>query len=132
MPGERHDDIVSLHDHFSSLLVAMREVLIARIEALREYTDTRFKAQEDATERARASMEKRLDGMNEFRDTLKDQGATFITKTEHSAWCDRVSKLELSKATLEGKADQKSVTTALIIALIGIALAVISIIINLR
>ena len=129
--GERGDDIISLRDHFSSLLVGMREFLVVRIDALREYTDTRFRSQEEATERARASMEKRLDGMNEFRNTLKDQGATFITKTEHAAWCDRVSKLELSKATLEGKADQKSVTNAIIIALIGLALSVVSIIINL-
>ena len=128
---ERGDDIISLRDHFSSLLVGMREFLVVRIDALREYTDTRFTAQEEATERARASMEKRLDGMNEFRNTLKDQGQTFITKTEHSAWCDRVSKLELSKATLEGKADQKSVTNAIIIAFIGLALSIVGIIINL-
>lgn len=36
--------------------------------------------------RANTAMDKRLDGMNEFRDTLKDQSATFITRAELFAW----------------------------------------------
>ncbi len=35
-----------------------------------------------AVEKALASMERRLDGMNEFRTTLKDQAATFVTRRE--------------------------------------------------
>lgn len=33
----------------------------------------------DNVVRANAAMDKRLDGMNEFRDTLKDQSGTFVT-----------------------------------------------------
>lgn len=33
----------------------------------------------DNVVRANAAMDKRLDGMNEFRDTLKDQNASYVT-----------------------------------------------------
>ena len=53
---------------------------------LRSHFDTvinlRFEGIEKATDLARASMEKRLDSMNEFRDTLKDQASKFVTRTE--------------------------------------------------
>jgi len=58
-----------------------------------QYIDMRFKfmeaiinekmdAQEKAVNRAKEGMEKRLDGMNEFRDALKDQASRFVTRTE--------------------------------------------------
>jgi hypothetical protein len=36
----------------------------------------------EATKVALAANEKRLDGMNEFRSTLRDQNSTFVTRTE--------------------------------------------------
>jgi hypothetical protein len=52
------------------------------IGALKTYFDELRKADKEAVENARVSMEKRLDGMNEFRDTLKDQAGTFVTKEQ--------------------------------------------------
>jgi hypothetical protein len=42
----------------------------------------RFIAMEKVVDTAKESMEKRLDGMNEFRDALKDQASRFVTRTE--------------------------------------------------
>lgn len=63
--------------------------LAARIDALEkmatereERTKERFEAIAQATTIARASMEHRLAGMNEFRDALKDQTAAFVTRQE--------------------------------------------------
>lgn len=36
--------------------------------------------------RANMAMEKRLDGINEFRGQLKDQAGTFVTRSELIAW----------------------------------------------
>lgn len=59
--GNNTEDLkISLKDHFDSLLAA------------------RDKAEAEA----RAGMEKRLDGMNEFRDALKDQSSKFVTRAE--------------------------------------------------
>lgn len=49
---------------------------------LKEYVDRRFSDQHDAVQAALAAAEKRLDGMNEFRATLADQGATFARTVE--------------------------------------------------
>jgi hypothetical protein len=41
-----------------------------------------LRAAEKATDKADAASEKRFEGVNEFRETLKDQQSTFITRTE--------------------------------------------------
>ena len=55
--------------------------------------DLRFNGIEKATDLARVNMEKRLDGMNEFRETLKDQASRFVTRTELLAAVVGVSTL---------------------------------------
>ena len=65
---------------------------------LKEYFDAQIENVKQATELARESMEKRLDGMNEFRDTLKDQAGKFITRQEyedkHKSLEDRQDRTE--------------------------------------
>ena len=103
----------------------------------REYVDTRINALEKATEAARVNMDRRLDSMNEIREQLRAQADTFVTGVEHKALCDRLERLdvgirslELSRSELYGKASQHSVNQATLIAAIGIALAIIGIVIR--
>ena len=49
---------------------------------LEKLIEIRFNGIEKATDLAREGMEKRLDGMDEFCDALKDQAARFITRVE--------------------------------------------------
>ncbi len=67
--------------------------LLAIINERQVAEDQRFKAQEQAIQAALASAEKavnkaeqaaekRFDAVNEFRGQLKDQAATFVTRTE--------------------------------------------------
>src|SRR5688500_10237229 len=55
-------------------------------ERLRAESDKRrqerFQAQEEALRAARVELERRLDGMNEFRKTLSDQAGEFARRTE--------------------------------------------------
>lgn len=100
--------------------------------SLKEYLESRINGVEKATTVAAASMEKRLESMNEFRSQLKDQTATFLTKEyyemNHKVVQDQVDVLRLSKAELAGKASQSSVTVAFIISAIGIIFSIISLV----
>ena len=53
--------------------------------SLKEFITDKFQTLEKNTDTARQSMEKRLEGMNEFRQQLKDQNATFITKEDYDS-----------------------------------------------
>lgn len=60
--------------------ISSKEYIDNQIQWLEKVMNAEIKADRDARGKALASMEKRLDGMNEFRTTLKDQAATFITR----------------------------------------------------
>lgn len=51
------------------------------VEVDRRYQQ-RFESQERALEQARIASEKRLDGMNEFRQALTDASSKYITRQE--------------------------------------------------
>jgi hypothetical protein len=88
---------------------SLKTFLLDKMEARDKHLDERKEAQERAvadalaekdkrdSERA-ASMEKRLDGMNEFRQTLSDQSKTFLTRDSydlaHGALESRVGTIE--------------------------------------
>ena len=76
--GITHKDAVSLKDYFDDKFLASDKALILAFESLK----IRLESIDKATEVARVSMEKRLDGMNEFRDALKDQAGKFVTRAE--------------------------------------------------
>jgi hypothetical protein len=98
---------------------------------LKEYFDTRLNSIDKALGLASAQMEKRLEGMNEFRDALKDQAGRFITRAELEAYLDKINfnikSLELSKATLEGKASQQSVILTALLSLCSLILGIIGV-----
>ena len=58
------------------------EVLEERIAALDRLVQTSLGSAQEAITKAESAQEKRFEGVNEFRQTLGDQQATFITKTE--------------------------------------------------
>jgi hypothetical protein len=104
-----------------------------KLESAQKLNDAKFKHIEEDTAKALASNDKRLDGMNEFRNTLKDQSAKFATKDEleprlkqleecrltmmsksdyearHDTVLESLKRLEISKGIMDGKADQKTV-----------------------
>lgn len=94
--------------------------------SLRDYMEARLNAMDRATEVARASMDKRLDGMNEFRNALKDQSGQMVTRAEMDLKIGPIIKdiadLNNFKASHEGKASQISVIISLGIGLLGLAL----------
>ena len=49
-------------------------------EERRKFVDEKFLTVEEARRLAKVEQDRRLESMNEFRDQLKDQAATFITR----------------------------------------------------
>lgn len=99
---------------------------------------TTIYAKFDAIEQARIitslNLEKRLDGMNEFRDALNDALSRFLSTDEykrgHDKVLDDIRILREDRARMEGKADQKSVNNATIIAVGGLLLGIIGAILS--
>jgi hypothetical protein len=101
--------------------------------SLKEHLESRIHALEKATTVAAAEMNRRLEGMNKFREELDQQTRTFVDKNDfehrYEVLCGRIVSLETFKEQQTGKANQKDVTNALIIALIGIAVSVCSLVV---
>ena len=72
-------------------------VLTADLASYRDLMDTRFLAVELSTQKAEQSMGKRLDGMNEIRDAMKDQAIDFVTKNVFEARFDLLMQSHLSQ-----------------------------------
>jgi hypothetical protein len=133
---------VSLRDHFQAQCDERMLRLEAEIRHLREQAvqvekaiDAKFCALEKSTQIIAASLEKRLDGMNEFRDTLRDQAGRFFTRDEHEAYIKVVDvdlrSLRESRARIEGSATHGSVMIASGVAVLGLMLAAIGIVMDL-
>ena len=95
--------------------------------SLREYIDTRLSSMDRALELATRALDKRLDGMNEVRDTLRDQAVTFVTKSECNPiklnLMEEVKQLREARIEMKAKADQASVNLAIAISLVSAFLA---------
>lgn len=105
-------DGVSLLDHVKEML-----------KGLERGYDQRFKAIEDAVIAAREAQEKRWSSSNEVRGSLDDtlkamqkQQESLVSRLEYNAMVERlqseIKALQISKATLEGKASQEDVSKA--------------------
>lgn len=104
--------------------------------SLKEHIEVRIRALEKATEIAASQMEKRLDGMNEFRQQLKDQEATYLTRTEYQTARGAVERdirmLLDSKATLDGKASQQALNVATVISIAALVMALLGLLLRLK
>jgi len=67
-----------------------KELIQLRIDTVR--LQEKLQASEESLKIAREAMERRLDGMNEFRDTLRDQASRFITYKEVESKFDALEK----------------------------------------
>jgi hypothetical protein len=134
-------DEVGLNQQWSlSAYIAHNEAM--RVEAEKRYEE-RFVSQDDAVKTAlisakeatakfEAANEKRFEGVNEFRATLSDQAATFISRTEVDqqvkALDDKIDLVTGRMDRLEGRTGGSSATWAYAIAAIGVAGTIVGII----
>ena len=90
---------------------------------LREYFETQLEAYQKAIDVATRTLDKRLDGMNEFRDTLRDQASRFVTRDEMDLKVNvlqaQIVELKKFRDQAAGKADTKAVYIAYALAVLG-------------
>ena len=72
----------TLYIHFAKLIEAVDDQTKERVLAQNLATEAAMAAANKAIEKADKALEKRLDSVNEFRATLKDQQGLFVTRTE--------------------------------------------------
>ena len=136
------DDTVSLKEFMGSLCAErgeQRAIHIKRLEeritALERTFDMRFQTLSSTTRDVASAMDKRLEGMNEFRSALKDQVGMFFTRREHEAFVTAVSadlrSLRETRAELSGKASQSHLIYTVILGAWGFILGMASLIIQL-
>lgn len=68
------------------IILLLPSLCFSQEVSMKDYVDAQVKNIENNVTKATVSMDRRLDGMNEFRETLKDQAGTFITRSELFAW----------------------------------------------
>ncbi len=134
-----YKDSVSLKEYIEKRLEAIENDII-EIKAWqhrimdKETFKVEFNSLERATQIAAANLEKRLEGMNEFRQQIKDQTGTFVTRVEHGAVIDRfdgdIKSLRESRAMLEGKASQTTALGAVLLSGLGLLLAIVGILLR--
>ena len=95
----------------------------AECVSLRDYIDMQIATLEKATGLARDEMNRRLEGMNELREAMKDQAANFATRVELALLIKDVQSLQLSRAASEGKASQAHAWLATMLAVVALLLS---------
>lgn len=94
--------------------LVLKELLLSRVESL-----------EKNAKQEREALRERLAGMNEIRESMRDQASRFVSRSEHSVvtnqMCNEIDKHGEELAELRGKADQKSVD----LAYVGVAVSII-------
>lgn len=130
-------DLVSIKQHYDELI----EQVCRTIEAKFELTEERFRAQEKALELQQVINDKKFEGQNEWRGAMSDREKTYITRQDHDnlvlllntkedALKKDIKSLELTRAELNGKANQSQVNTNQVIAIIGLMVGIISLILG--
>lgn len=114
--------------------VSLREYFDNRFNELKNYMDLKFTSLDKSTCLAQDNLNNRLENMNEFRESLKDQTKSYITRTEHEALITKydsdIRVLREANAKAEGKASMNSVYVGYIIAFIGIIMGIIGLILK--
>lgn len=109
--------------------ITLKEYFDTRFNELRNYIDIKFNAMDKASCLAQENLNTRLEHLNEFRDSLKDQTANYVTLAEYnSTKIQRDSDIRMlreANAEMKGKASQQSVIAAYVIAIVGIIIGVI-------
>lgn len=117
--------------------VSLKEYFDSRIESICRKFTLEIRSIREAVEKSERLLQVRLEGLNEWRAQNKDIIAKFVTQNEIDLQIGRlddrmrdldesIRALELDRAKLAGKADQKSVNISYIFSAIGAIIAIIS------
>ena len=113
--------------------------------ALKEYVDTRlydmclkieqhFDLLDKAVNKSERAMDKRLDGMNEFRDALEDQNRTFMPRKELESIIgdiqDKLNRLEKHQERIANMKQGGNIVWAYVLSGVSLMAALIALVTN--
>jgi len=129
------------HQYVDSQNVSLKEHYDKLIEQVCKTLDERFKAQEKANDLQQEMSNKKFEQQNEWRGAFTDREKAFITRADHEALVlllntkeDALKKdiksLEITRATLDGKASQSQLNLTFAFTFVSLILGIIGIILG--
>ena len=119
-------DGVSLEKYFDKQIADLEKSMCLKIEALDKKLELMNCLSQAAIDKAERSVDERLKTMNEFRSAMNDLQGTYITRDvfdERQKLSDtKLRTLELSKVSLDAKADASAVNRAQLLSIISVLL----------
>jgi len=106
---------------------AQGQALTAALLAADTAVKAALTAAEKAVVKAETATEKRFESVNEFRQTLSDQTASFPSRVELQALAERVSDLATRLDKAEGRGRGVSASVAMMMGLGGLVITVIGV-----
>ena len=107
-------DRVTIRDHFQK-----------QIDWVDKYFQRQLDSAQGAIDKAEHQLNSRLQGMNEFRDTLKDQAARLASKDDLVSLEKRINLLERNQSSETGKDQNKAAVWVALLSLFGSAVAIV-------
>lgn len=104
----------------------VREHVLALLNERDRQYEQRFSGHERALSVALTAAEKRLDGMNEFRESLADQQRTLMPRSEAELHFGRITNLEKTVGQLSARGSGMSAGWGYAVGLVGVVLAVLA------
>ncbi len=131
----------TLKEYFDGLMVERDRRYAAEAAAIREAVNIAASAATKAVEKAEAATERRFESVNEFRSTLTDQTATFISRMEHHAQVEAlklllerqaedIRQLRSVQDTSQGERRGTSSTTYVVGAVLALVLTAVGIVVT--
>ena len=81
-------------------VISIKEYVDLRFEQIEKNTKMALESVDRSTDKAVQQLDKRLEGMNEFRQQLNDQTRNFITKSEHENLVEKIDALGTMKSSI--------------------------------
>jgi len=131
---------VSALDHIRALLAekdlrdqqrfeAQQQALTAALLSADTAVRAALTAAEKAVVKAETATEKRFESVNEFRQALGDQTASFPTRVELAALADRVTELATRLDKAEGHGRGISASVAMMMGLGGLVVTIVGVVV---
>ena len=115
----------------NSTTIGIKEYFTMWFSQFESMVNQKFELTDKALVLSEKSMQDRLSSMNEWRQTYSDRDNLYFSIAAHEAYKEKtdasIQVLQLTGAELKGKADQRSVSVALLVAGVGIAMSMCSI-----
>lgn len=101
LPYPNYGSILEAIKSINSKLDAQDKLTCNKFESIEKQINSRFEFMEKSVAVARVEMDRRLEGMNEFRAQLSSQTVTFPTRTEMKSEIDKVGiKVDINSAEI--------------------------------